>query len=397
MTPEFAGGVASAPRPMRVTTLVDRLGTRGGAERLALETVKRLDPNEFARTLCVSRWSQDEARDEAAQAALAELGAAGVRFLPLWRRRKVDVWVWRRLLKHLRTDHVHVLHAHKFGSNIWGTALGRAGRVPVVIAHEHTWSYVGNPLRRLLDRELIARGASTFIAVSRDDQRKMIEVEGIRPERTTFIPNGIPAPPPPSGKDVRGELGLDADAPLIGSVGFLRPQKAFDVLVEAAAVLAREFPQVRVLIVGDGEQREQLEQLARAFGVERQVVLTGRRLDVPDILATLDVAVCCSDYEGSPLSVMEYMAAGLPVVATRVGGVPDLIDDGVEGLVVERRAPEALADAIARLLRDPALARELGDHGRDRRAREFDIDVMVRRLEELYRSLYVGRNGATRK
>ena len=382
------------PRPMRIVTLIDRLGTRGGAERLALEIVKRLDREAFDRTLCVSRWSNEEAADASAQAALADLQEADVRFLPLGRQRKVDVWVWGRLVAYLRRERTHVLHAHKFGSNVWGTALGRIARVPVIVAHEHTWSYQGRPERRFLDRELVSRAANTFIAVSRDDQRKMVEIERIPIQRTTFIPNGIPAPPPPTGKDVRAELGIGAEVPLIGSVGFLRPQKAFDVLVRAAAALPSENREARILIVGDGEQREPLEALARDLGVQDRVSLLGRRLDVPDILAALDVAVCCSDYEGSPLSIMEYMAASLPVVSTRVGGVPDLIDDGVEGLLVPPRDPEALAAGIARVLRAPEEARAMGARGRERRAREFDIDVMVRRLEDLYRELYAARDRA---
>jgi glycosyltransferase involved in cell wall biosynthesis len=182
--------------------------------------------------------------------------------------------------------------------------------------------------------------------------------------------------------------------PVVGSVGFLRPQKAFDVLIRAAALLADRASEARILIVGDGEQRDQLQQLARSLGVQERVIFAGRRLDVPDILAALDLAVCCSDFEGSPLSVMEYMAAALPVVATRVGGVPDLIDDGVEGRLVPPGDAEALADAIAGLLADPALAKTMGQQGQQRRAREFDIDVMVRRLESLYRELYAERNGA---
>lgn len=381
----------TAPTPMRIVTLIDRLGTRGGAERLALEIVIRLDPDAFERTLCVSRWSDEEAADPAAQTALSELRDAGVRFLPLGRQRKLDVWVWGRLVRHLRNERSHVLHAHKFGSNAWGTVLGRLARVPVVIAHEHTWSYEGRPIRRFLDRELIARGASTFIAVSRDDRRKMIEIEHIAPERTTFLPNGIPTPPGPSGADIRAELGLARDARLVGSVGFLRQQKAYEVLARAAVAVGREVPQARVLIVGDGEERERLHELAHTLGVADRVLFLGRRLDVPDILAALDVAVCCSDYEGSPLSIMEYMAAALPVVATSVGGVPDLIDDGVEGLLVPARDPDALARAVVSLLRDPDGARAIGERGRERRAVEFDIDVMVRRLEDLYRELYARR------
>lgn len=387
----------AVPRPLRVVTLIDRLGTRGGAERIALEIAKRLDPSEFESTLCISRWSEAEAADAAAQAALEELAAARVRFLPLGRQRKVDVWVWSRLIDHLRRDRTHVLHAHKFGSNVWGTIIGRLARVPVILAHEQTWSYSGRPLRRFLDRELVARGATTFIAVSRDDQRKMTDVEGIAPERTTLVPNAIAKPPAPTGADIRRQFGLSDDTQLVGSVGFLRPQKAFEVLIRATALVAAQAPQARTVIVGDGEERELLEALTRSLGVEDRVVFAGRRLDAANIVHSLDVAVCCSDYEGTPLSVMEYMAAARPVVATRVGGNPDLIDDGVEGLLVAPRDPDALAGAIVRLLGDPAQARVMGERGQARQAREFDIDVLVRRLESLYRELYAAHSSNQRR
>jgi glycosyltransferase involved in cell wall biosynthesis len=274
-----------------------------------------------------------------------------------------------------------------FGSNIWGTVLGRLTRVPVIVAHEHTWSYEGRPLRRVLDRELIARGASVFLAVSREDRRRMIEVEGISPDDVRFLPIGIPPLPEPSGRDVRAELGIGVDAPVVGTVCELRPQKALEVLVEAADLLRERVPGLRVLIVGDGPERERLEELVRRRGLDSVVTFPGLRRDVSDLLAAFDLCVCCSDYEGSPLAVMEYMAAGKPVVATRVGGVPDLVEDGVNGLLVGPRDPVALAEAVAELLVDPVRRQEMGERGRQRQRREFDLDATVRRLEDLYEAL----------
>jgi glycosyltransferase involved in cell wall biosynthesis len=368
---------------LRVVTLVDRLGT-GGAERLAIQTTTRLDPERFDRTLCASRRFDVAISKRHVANALADLRAADVRVMGLKRTSAKQVWAWWPFYRFLRRERIDVLHAHKFGSNMWGTAIGRLARVPVIVAHEHTWSFEGQPLRRFGDRELIARGSSAFIAVSREDRRRMIEIEHIDPADVMFLPNGIPAPPPPSGADVRAELGIPADAPVIGTVSVLRPQKALDVLLRASRKLADEFPGLRVLIAGEGDRRFALEELAQELGLEDTVLFMGVRTDVPDVLAALDVAVSTSDFEGSPLSVMEYMEAARPIVATRVGGVPDLIDDGVHGRLVEPQDPDAFAAAVADLLRDPAKAAELGQRARERRRAEFDIDVMVRRLEELY-------------
>ena len=379
---------AGAPGRIRVVTLVDRLSVQGGAEHLALLTATGLDRSRFESIFCVSRWPpQTDVDLKARQAGLARLERSGTRFLPLGRRRKLAVAPWTRLAHFLRREHADVLHAHKFGSNVFGALAGSAGRVPVLLAHEHTWSYEGQPLRRFLDRELIARRADRFIAVSREDQRRMSAVERIPPERTIFIPNGIPTPAAPSGRDVRAEYGISPEAPVVGSVGVLRAQKAHHLLLRAVAQLAHAHPGINALIAGQGPEQHALESFAHELGIADRVHLLGFREDVGDVLLALDVAVSCSEFEGSPLAVMEYMEAARPIVATAVGGVPDLIDDGVHGLLVPRRDSGALARAIGSLLADPERARGLGARARARRRAEFDITTLVGRLERLYEEL----------
>jgi glycosyltransferase involved in cell wall biosynthesis len=367
-------------RKLRVVTLVDRPTVTGGAERLAVQVAARLDGDRFESILCASRRTDEPLLDR-------ELAEAGVEVLALGRRSKLDLRAWRPLVR--RLDEVDVVHAHMFGSNVWGTVLGRLKRVPVVVAHEHTWSFQGQPLRRLLDRELVGRFADAFIAVAEEDRRKMIEVEGVDPDTIRLIPNGIPDPEPGGGAAVRRELGITKDAPVIGVVCELRAQKALEVLFAAAARLRQDLPGLRVLVAGDGPERESLEQEARQLDLDGTVQLLGIRRDVPALLDALDVAVLSSDYEGSPLSVMEYMAAGKPVVSTRVGGVPALVEDGVHGLLVGPRDPAALAAAIGRLLRDPAEARRLGEQGRERQQRELSLDAMVGKIEDLYEELWL--------
>ena len=374
-------------RKLRVLTLVDKPTVTGGAERLAAVVAMKLDPARFESVLCASRQTDEPLLDR-------ELEEAGIGVLALGRRSTLDLLAWRPLVSLLR-DGVDVVHTHMFGSNVWGTVLGRLSGVPVVVAHEHTWSFQGRPLRRFLDRELVARWADVFVAVSGEDRRKMIEVEGVDPAKIRLIPNGIPSPENGAGADVRTELGIEPGAPVLGVVCELRAQKALEVLFEAAALLLAEFPTLKVLVAGDGPERARLEEGARRLGVANTVLFLGIRRDVPAVLAAVDVAVLSSDYEGSPLSVMEYMAAAKPVVSTRVGGVPELVAEDVHGLLVEPRDPEALAEAVARLLRDPALAKRLGAVGRKRQQREFSLEAMVRRIEDLYEELWLasGRRG----
>jgi glycosyltransferase involved in cell wall biosynthesis len=378
---------------IRVVTLIDYAVRYGGAERLALSVATRFDPERFDSTLCVSRWPRAGVLDAESRETLEHISASGTKLLPLGRRRRSDIWIWGRLIRFLRDQQIDVLHAHKFGPNVWGALLGRATGVPVVLAHEHSWSYEGKPLRRFLDRNVIARGADRLIAVSREDQRRMTEIEGIPRARTIFVPNGISRAEPSSGHDVRTELGIAPTAPVIGSVGSLLTVKAFDVLLRATALLTHDRPDVQVLIAGEGPEREALTALMHELGLDGSVHLLGRRADVPDVLRAVNVAVCCSNSEGSPLSVMEYMRAGLVVVATAVGGVPDLIEPGVHGLLVPPRDPPALAAALAELLDAPERARAMGDRARERQRTEFDIDVLVHRLETLYVEMLAEHQG----
>lgn len=375
-------------RPVRVVTLIDRL-VQGGAEQLAVAVTTRLDPGRFDRTLCVTRWSDAAHADFAPAVAQAreELDRAGVRFLGLSRRSRGDLGAWRPLVSQLRRERTDVVHGHMFGSNVAAVVFGRSCGVPVVVSHEHSWAFAGSGWRVPIDRFGIARQSDAVIACSREDRRRMIELERIRPEEVRFIPNGIEARQPTPGRDLRDELGIPAGAPVAGTVGTLRVEKRFDVLIRAAASLSERVPQLRVLIAGEGPERAALESLISELGVSRIVTLLGSRTDVPDVLAALDVAIVCSDFEGSPLSVMEYMEAALPVVGSRVGGIPDLIEDGVHGLLVERRDHRALAGALERLLEDPGRARAMGLRGRERRRAEFDLDGMVRRIEDLYTEL----------
>jgi glycosyltransferase involved in cell wall biosynthesis len=377
----------SGDKRLRVLHLLDSL-LPGGAERLATTLAIRVDPDRFRSSVCVSRPM------DAPSPLVDDLRQAGVAILELPRTSRYAVWAWSPLVRLLRRERIDVLHSHMFGSNVWGAALAAVGRVPAFVAHEQGFTFDGAALRPLLDRELIARVADAYVVVSRADERTMVEA-GVRPDKLRLVPNGI-APLATPSNDVRAELGIARDAEVVGTVSVLRPEKALDVLVVAAESLAREFPRLRVLVAGAGPEEERLRALVRGRGLERTVQLLGFRRDVANVLAALDVVVSTSDREGTPLAVLEAMAAGKPVVATRVGGIPDLVEDGVHGLLVPPRDPSALALALARLLRDPEARSELGRNARERQRREFDIGVVVARVEALYEELVAAAGGARR-
>jgi glycosyltransferase involved in cell wall biosynthesis len=365
-------------RKIKVLTLVDGVGS-GGAETLAARIATGLDPTRFERFVCVTRPTD--------RAAVGEVAAAGPAMLALERTSRWAVWQWWPLIRLLRRERVDVLHAHKFGSNVWGAVLGSIARVPVIIAHEHGSEATTRPFRRFVERDVIGRGADLVVAVSEADRRRLVD-DGVSADKVRVIPNAVP-PLVPRGSDVRAELRIPPDAPVVVTVAVIRPEKALGNLVRAAGAIAREFPGLRVLVAGIGPTKtvEELERLVRELHLDEIVTLLGMRDDVPDLLEAADVAVICSVREGQPLALMEYMAAGKAIVATRVGGVPELVDDGVEAILVAPGDVDALARAIRELLRHPARRAELGDRARERQQAELDLGGMVRRLEDLYEDL----------
>ncbi|HYJ15422.1 MAG TPA: glycosyltransferase family 4 protein, partial [Candidatus Limnocylindria bacterium] len=173
----------------------------------------------------------------------------------------------------------------------------------------------------------------------------------------------------------------------IGIVGRIFPIKNHALFLDAAArIFARE-RKARFIIVGDGVLRPKLEKQARDLGIADRVLFTGWRRDLPRICADLDVLVVSSDNEGTPVSAIEAMAAGCPVVATRVGGLPDLIEDQSTGCLVPPREPETLANAVLGLFDDPQLARELGKHGRDSVRQRFTVQRLLGDMDDLYTQL----------
>jgi glycosyltransferase involved in cell wall biosynthesis len=370
------------PRRTRVLFLIDYASSTGGAERFAVALATHLPQARFEPWLCATR-----AWDEVSARALAE---GGVRSVVLGRSARWDVHRLARLPLLLRRERFDVLHAHKFGSNLWGTAIGTACRVPAIVAHEHSWSYEGEPMRVWLDRNVISRFADRFVAVSSADGRRMVEVEKIDPRKVVVIPNGYIPSPVTSDTDLRAELGLDADAAVIGIAAMLRPEKRIDLLLHAFVEVRAAVPAAHLVIAGDGECRPDLEAQARELGVLEAVHFLGARSDVDTVLRAADVSALSSDREGSPLLVFECMANDAPLVATTVGGIPDVVQNTVTGLLVPRRDPAAMARGLIELLTHPERRAAMAAAAR-RALQGYTIDAVAARFASLYDSLAAGQ------
>jgi glycosyltransferase involved in cell wall biosynthesis len=379
----------------------------GGAERAAVEIARRLGP-EVNATFVSSRLPQNARDDPRYRDAIGELEASGVRFLGLGRSATWRAWEWRPLVRHLRGERVDVLHTHLWGSNAWGPALAAAGGVPVHVAHEQTpFARVGGVRawgsQGLVNRWVTGPRSAAVVVPSAWSRDALVRYEKVPREKVVVIPNGPGAAggkPASAEQDVRAELGIVEDAPIAIVAAMLRPEKQQGVLLRAAARLAESHPTLQVLVAGGGPTRDpdgtgpELARLAAELGIAERVHLLGRRADVPRLVAAADVAVLSSAHENLPLAVVEYMEAGTPIVATAVGGVPELIEDGVHGLLVPPGDAEEMARAIAAVLGDPAGAARRAAAARERRRAVFDWDVVARRVRELYERLLAERGRA---
>jgi glycosyltransferase involved in cell wall biosynthesis len=372
--------MTTAAQRLHLLLLIDRLkGPGGGAEVFLVGLATHLPRERFDVVVCATR--------AVVPGPLVEtLDAAGVPHISLGRRSRWDPPRMRRLATLLRSDRVDIVHAHKFGSNVWGTVLGRACRVPVVIAHEHTWSYEGQAIRKWIDGRVVGRLATRFIAVSDADAARMVMHEKVAPEKVVVMPTAyVPRPLSPDS-NLRSELGLAPETPLVGTAVVFRPQKAVEVLLEAHARLLTSMPDAHLAIAGDGPTRAELERHARELPLEGHVHFLGVRNDVDAILRSLDVAVLSSDFEGKPLFVLECMANRTPLVATAVGGLPEMVRDGETGVLVPPRDPEALAGAVGRLLVDRDQRASLAAAAADELS-GFTIEAVTRRFADLYETL----------
>lgn len=359
--------------PARVLQIISGKGI-GGAESLLLSLESRLNRdlvrNSYANTFFSEGPFLDALRRVSGDVAL--FPAARVVQLP----RLVTA-----LARHMKAGRFDVVHTHLLHSAIAGHAAAVLARQRLVVTTRHYTeeAYVGKPRAvALADRQALRRAAHV-VAVSRAVRNHVVGL-GVPECRVSVIYNGIDVSrfQPPALPRTDGPL-------RIGTVGSLTWRKGHSVLLEAFAALPRE--DATLTIIGEGPERPALEAFIAAAGLSDRVILAGFSSDVPEQLARMDVYVQPSIEEPFGISILEAMATSLPVIATRTGGIPEIVQDGESGLLVERGEAGALTAALRTLASDAALRQRLGEEGRRTVVARFDVSAAARRYEELYAHL----------
>lgn len=372
---------------------------RGGSARNTYLTVLGHDRNRFRVGLVYGR-SVERSEADAAQLAmdLKELGRGGVALFEVPNLiREVspvrDVCATLSLWRLLRRERPDIVHTHTSKAGAVGRIAAWLARIPVIIhtPHGHIfYGYYGQVISgviRLFER-LLALLADRIVTLTDLGAQEHVQHRIAGPEKFVTIPSGIAlsafqsARIEPAVK--RKELGLPAGGPIIGTVGRLVPIKGHEWLLKAAPRVLAEFPNATFVFLGEGPLGGRLQQLAAEYGINGHVMFLGARQDVPECLAAFDLFAFPSLNEGMGRALVEAMAVGLPAVATRVGGIPDVVADGETGLLVPARDEAALADALLKLLRDPARRQAYGQAARRSMDERFDVNAMVRAIDRLY-------------
>jgi L-malate glycosyltransferase len=298
------------------------------------------------------------------------------------------LWQGIRLAHYVRRNLIQIVHSYGFYPNVFTVPAARLAGASIVVASIRDTGDWLTPMQRRLQK-LVCRFADCVLVNAEAIRQNLLE-QGYDASNIVVIRNGITLSKfvrkGPSAV-LRRELGLPLSARLVAVFSRLNRFKGVEYFLDAAAVLARKFPDVCFLVVGDGGNKKELEEYAQSQGLGQRIVFTGFRGDVPDLLSEVAISVLPSLSEGTSNTLLESMAAGVPVIATRVGGNPEVIEDGVSGLLVPVRDSAALAAAACRLLEDESLASALGQAGMRRVSELFSLEGSVHETEHLYQRL----------
>ena len=366
-------------KPLRVLFLIDSLAT-GGAERITVALLPHFDRTQIIPIVCplTRRW----------EGFLGDLVPPDQRD-GIKSKRLLDPFAFRRLLRLIREQEIDIIHAQLQYATFFGAAATRFTGVPMVVTRHLIGDFSYNlrsRLRNRLEHMTIRRYAARVITVSNAAQENYAKLAGISPERMITIYNGIDVEKftvTGDKRSMREALNLPVDKTLVTLVGVMREGKGHTVAIDAMRQL--EDTDVRLLFAGDGWKRDDFEQYARDLG--DRVIFLGERKDVPDILAASDIVILPSDTEALPTVLIEAGAAGLPTIATDVGGCPEVVLDDETGIIIPLQNPDALARAIRRLLNHPETAQKMGKAAYERVHALFTLPVQAAALSTVYQEI----------
>lgn len=348
-----------------------------GAENVAVNiAVKLKESSKYTPIVCSTRKG----------GMLEErLKSHNIKYFLLNRSNRYEFYKFFRLKKIIKDENIKIIHAHKIGSNFWGSIMGELVGIPV-ISHYHGYNEKVKHKINLFANKLIGVLSTKIISVSESVTRRLITNEAFPQSKITTIHNGI------NYKryqlhpnfDIRTQFNIGMDTPIVGIVAALTQVKNHELFLLAAREILDHMSEVRFLIVGQGDRKSKLEQMASELGIANNCIFTGFRTDIPEIISIMDIGVLTSLSEGIPLALLEYMASSKPVVSTDVGGISEVVVNGENGFLAPPGNFHKLAEKIIRLVENKSLAAEIGKNAFNTVKEKFSEDGMMDKIESLY-------------
>lgn len=371
----------------RVLYLIDSL-RMGGAERLLVSYLKHLDSTQIEPRVCALQIREGNPIGE-------QILQLGIPVDTLLVKNLRDITALPRLLAYMRRHKIDLVHTQlEFANTLGNTASWILGIPSIATMHTLNDPEKGSKTYRRIAIMLwiLRHFCNRVVAVSEETRRHHLRVGGNKPENVITLYNGIDLTPFQQIRDeeiqaMRSQLGIPTSAQVLTTVAVLRQPKGIQYLIEALPAILQGNPEAYYLIVGDGDYRSQLEEQVRDLGVERKVIFTGYRNDIPQLLEMSDIFVLPTLTEALPTVLAEAMAASKPIIASKVGGIPEMVIEGKNGLLLSPQNAEELAAACLNLLQNPSQAQEMGKAGRKIVEERFNIPVQVKMLETLYKEL----------
>ena len=374
--------MSAQTRRIKIVLLADCLETlAGGAEKQILELVKRLDKERFSVS-AVSLECQGKASGELIREAGGNLFV-----FPVKRIYGLSGFIQgMKFFCFLRREKIDILQTYHFSSDIWGAFWGRLAGVPFIVSNRRDMGFWRKPYHAFLYR-LINPFVNKIVVVANAVKQMVMATEGVSPEKIRVIYNGIESPSVSyqlSAVSEKEKLGIKEDEIVIMHVASLKPIKGHTFLFRALSEVVKKFPQVKLVLVGKDELKGKLQKEVEDLGIKKHVLFLGKRSDALSLLMCADICVLPSLSEGMSNAILEYMAAGKPVVATRVGGNPELIHDGHNGFLVEKEDAKSLEAALLFLIENEGKRRLMGENGRRIAEQKFSMQAMVKEYEALF-------------
>jgi glycosyltransferase involved in cell wall biosynthesis len=350
----------------------------GGLQKVVVNICKAIDREIFdVSVLCLRHLGE----------FTNEIEEMGIKIFCLPQKNRTDYLSFLKVAKILNEQRIDVIHTHNTQPFIDGTIGALLSRVKTIVHTDHARIFP-DKIRYMVAERIMSLFAYRVVGVSENTSQNLIKYLKISRNKIRTIYNGIESSKyfiKINVKQFKKELSIDHNWPIIGNVGRLVKEKGLQYLLKAIKNLALDYPKIKLIIVGDGDLKEELKSIALELGIHQHVKFFGNRTDVPKLLKIFDIFVLSSISEGMPMVLLEAMASECPIIATKVGGIPRIIEDNRNGSLVDSGNPDLLSDEIIRVLTDQNLRNKYVSNGKDLIRKKFDMKIMLKKYEALYK------------